>query len=256
MKSSGPRFGGSMTQTWREFISSGHSDRHVALFYKRDEFVHRCVAVWVAASLTERGGAILVGRPAKCVGIRTELRRLGVDVDAHEAASRLVVIDAETLMAQFVREGGLDGKTFADLAEGLAARVRAAAGDARAPVRAWGEMVDLLCARQAPERAAELESLWEHVLDRHDFQLLCSYHLDGTGGGVLDGQCASHTQALLEEADTPLESAVARSLSQVFRESVPRDPNLLYASRTVVKVGGERDAVLVALARRAPVRSA
>lgn len=150
-----------MHQSWRDFVTTGPADRHVALFYKRDEFVHRCVAIWAAAALTRREGVILVGTPSKCVGIRRELRAHGVDVDGHEAAGRLVVVDAEMLMAHFTVNGGIDGATFSELVTTIVARVREATGPGARRIRAWGEMVDLFCERAAPEKAAELESLWE-----------------------------------------------------------------------------------------------
>src|SRR5262249_23424798 len=52
---------------------------------------------------------------------------------------------------------------------------RSATFDPAAPLRAYGEMVDLLCARGDREAAIELERLWNEVARRHPMTLLCTY---------------------------------------------------------------------------------
>jgi hypothetical protein len=48
-------------------------------------------------------------------------------------------------------------------------------------VRAFGELVDLLCERGQPGAAAALEDLWNELAQRHRFSLLCGYRQhDGT----------------------------------------------------------------------------
>ena len=45
-------------------------------------------------------------------------------------------------------------------------------------IRAFGEMVDLLCERGNPSAAAALEELWNRLARRRSFSLLCGYRID------------------------------------------------------------------------------
>jgi len=71
-----------------------------------------------------------------------------------------------------MRHGRPDRQRFHDTVGDL---VQQAAEAGRGPVRAFGEMVVLLCDRGEPEAARQLEALWNEVGERHHVRLLCSY---------------------------------------------------------------------------------
>jgi PAS domain S-box-containing protein len=74
---------------------------------------------------------------------------------------------------------------------------RATAGGTRA-VRAFGEMVALLCADEMPEAAIRLEELWNGLAERHTFSLLCAYPMSlfatAEHAEAFRHVCATHTR--------------------------------------------------------------
>lgn len=80
-------------------------------------------------------------------------------------------LDAETTLAKLCVDGRVDGEAFGTE---LAATVRGAA-ESDGPVRAYGELVDLLWQRGDVEGAIALERLWNELIDELSFPLLCAY---------------------------------------------------------------------------------
>jgi hypothetical protein len=95
-------------------------------------------------------------------------------------------------------------------------------------IRAFGELVDLLCERGSAGSAARLEELWNHLARRRAFSLLCSYRIDvfdrDAQLSVLPEICRAHSHVLpagdperLESAvDAALEEALGRQAGQVY----------------------------------------
>jgi hypothetical protein len=93
----------------------------------------------------------------------------------------------------------------------------------RAPgreVRAFGEMVDLLCERGQPKAAAELEGLWNDLGRRRRFSLLCGYRLDvfdrGAQVGTLPDVCRAHSHVLPASDSGRLARSVDLALEEVL----------------------------------------
>lgn len=173
---------------------------HVALVYRDPGYLARAVAQWSSPALRGGGGAILVGTAPHAMDIRGALRRQGVDVEGLERNGRLVFVDAEWLMAHFILDGTPDAGRFRSLSAEIVRGVRAKAG-ARAPVRAWGEMVSLLRLRGKPAAAHRLEELWTEVIAEHDIALLCSYDSAHGESGAEEGLArirALHPHVLVE----------------------------------------------------------
>lgn len=222
-------------------------DRHIALFYRDDDLLARCVAWWASASLIRRGGAILIGRSDKLTRIRRELARVGVDIDAHVEAGRLVFEEAEDMLARFHGPAGPQREAFRQALDATLAKVRAAT--ATGEVRAWGEMVDLLWEEGERDACCKLESLWGEVLVSRDLQLLCSYRLEpAPEAELLADRVRGHSRVLVEHDVRGLHREVGRLLAQVFGEPVAMSPDALLVARQGITVGGAHpEAVLLPL---------
>jgi hypothetical protein len=85
---------------------------------------------------------------------------------------KVVYLDAEDALGTFMVDGHPDRQRFLDNVGDLVEQA-AAAGNGR--VRAFGEMVVVLCDQGNVEAAQELEDLWNEVSRRHRLKLLCSY---------------------------------------------------------------------------------
>ena len=82
-------------------------------------------------------------------------------------------------------------------------------------IRAFGEMVDLLCERGNPTGAARLEELWNRLARRRSFSLLCGYRIDvfdrDAQISVLPEICRSHSHVLPVDDPARLERRRRRS---------------------------------------------
>lgn len=138
--------------------------QHVVLFHDDDEQLLSRLTDVVAVALA--GGA-------SCLVIATDAHRSRLVERLGERASGggLVLLDAEEILALFLRDGRPDPALF-DASVGALVRDQAEAGR---PVQAFGEMVALLRQRGAIEAALELEVLWDRLVGQVGLSLLCAY---------------------------------------------------------------------------------
>lgn len=209
---------------------------HVVHVYHDTEAMGRAVGAWLQLSLRRGGGAILACTPEHAALVREELRAIGIDVDACEREGRLFVGDAYDLLTRFMKSGRPDGPSFRALAGEILTQVQRAS--APGPIRAWGEMVDVLVKNGNSRAAHELEKLWNDLLAEEDIQLLCSYEIDELGADaqarVLLDVCETHSDLVPEEGDA-LDHAVTAALTDIFgpqeaatmRDSLPLRKELL-----------------------------
>ena len=94
-----------------------------------------------------------------------------------EKAGLLVVADAEAALDAVLGPRGLGSDRF-ELVARRAAGPRPERGRTDRPPRVFGEMVNLLCARDQASAADELERLWNAYALKRRFSLLCGYRLD------------------------------------------------------------------------------
>src|ERR1041385_3053324 len=92
-----------------------------------------------------------------------------------EGRGRVLYVDADEALGKVMAHGRPDRLLFLDTIRDL---VQQAAEHGNGAVRAFGEMVVLLCERGEAEAAVELEALWNEVARRNRVKLLCSYPLD------------------------------------------------------------------------------
>lgn len=182
--------------------------RHLAHLY-RDETAAIDVASSFAEHALRRGGAVLlIGSPERCDGIVRRLSERGVDTERCAAAGRLSWADGAALLAAFSTPQGLDEAAFRSALEPVLQPVQRAAGGH--PCFAWGEMVDMLCARGELASAKRLEDFWERLIAETGIELLCSYDLAfqpaGESDPVLDTPWGVHEEILTDAVLAPLAS--------------------------------------------------
>jgi hypothetical protein len=87
-------------------------------------------------------------------------------------------------------------------------------------VRAFGEMVDVLCKSGRRDAAMALEELWNELAQRRDFSLLCGYHLDvfdrESQAATLPDVCRAHSHVLPVLDPARLQRAVDQALEEVL----------------------------------------
>jgi hypothetical protein len=206
---------------------------HLVRFFARDErpLVSE-VAGYLREALSEDGGAIVIAAESRRRAILAEVRaRVRNDAACDE---RLLGLDAEEMLAAFVRDGRPDAALFdANVGEPirrLAARSRC--------VRAYGEMVGLLWERQAYACAIALEGLWNELMERVSFDLFCSYPIDVLGEGF---QMPSVRPLLA------LHSRMVPALAPEFDAAIRRATHEVLGLATLPASAGSAESVILRL---------
>lgn len=159
---------------------------HVVQFYG-GAFPAEAVASFLREGLAAGEVGIMVATPRHVLEVQKKLRGSG----------RCVFLDAEETMAKFMVHGRPDRTRFMDTIGDLVAQA-AQMGNGR--VRAFGEMVVLLCQKGEPQAAYELEGLWNELGAKHPLKLLCSYPLSAFSGRNKDFETRlrdSHSHAVV-----------------------------------------------------------
>lgn len=144
---------------------------HIVQFYDDDAFLLDSVAAFLAAGWDAGERLLVIATPEHCRGLRERLEEDGRSVDG----GRLLFLDAEQTLARFLVDGMPVWDRFVAEVE---ARLAQSGGADGGPLRAFGEMVDLLWRDGHGEAVVELEELWNRLGRLHPLSLLCGYRMD------------------------------------------------------------------------------
>lgn len=142
-----------------------------ALLYDDDDHLLDSVEDYLVAGWAAGGAGLVIATPEHRAALRRRLTVRGLTASLGEG--RLVELDAAATLEQFVR-GGLPDADLFDRTVGSLVRDHAAA----APLRIFGEMVDVLWAGGDSVGALQLARLWTDLQERVRFRLLCAYATD------------------------------------------------------------------------------
>jgi hypothetical protein len=182
-----------------------HAHHHAVQFYGSEESLFTTVSGFISEGLIAGQPAILIATKQHTAAILDELARRLIDVAAARHIGDLVCLDAEETLATFMAgddpDPGAFRKHVGDVID------QALAGRERTPVRAYGEMVDLLWRRGNAEGAIRLEILWNELAATHRFQLLCGYSMGNffKQAEYYQEVCRQHTAIVSESNVVPFE---------------------------------------------------
>jgi hypothetical protein len=171
-------------------------------FYNDEQSLGRTVAEFLAPGLLQREPAIIIATPEHRMLIAAALRQRGVNVTELERDGDLQILDADTILNRFMVGKEPDPIAFhATIGELIA---RACKDRQPCPVRAYGEMVNVLWQRANAEGAIRLEMLWNRVATQAQFSLLCGYAVGNFYKEVLTDPtfqtvCDQHNHIMAEE---------------------------------------------------------
>ncbi len=148
--------------------------KHLAQFYEQESFLYETVGRFVAAGLGGGETVIIIATPERLDGFRKRLLESSFDVSRASEHGQLQLIDAIATLSQIVVDERVDAQRFSSVIRPLIER---AARTGVNGMRAYGEMVDVLCQQGRHRSAAELEELWNVVLAEYPLTLLCGYSL-------------------------------------------------------------------------------
>jgi hypothetical protein len=172
---------------------------HAVKFYEDAVSLGRTVAEFLAPGLQERLPAIIIATPPHRLMIASELTRRGIDTAQLESDGDLQMWDADELLTELMDGARPDADRFHATVHRLIDR--ACKGRLPCPVRAYGEMVDVLWRRGNTDGALQLEMLWNRVTTRADFSLLCGYAVGNfykqtVNGPTMQAVCDQHNHLI------------------------------------------------------------
>ena len=185
------------------------SGDHVVQFYEREVDLFEFVGQHLARTVRAEATSVVIASDAHRQAFITELELAGIDTGEARRTGRLVMFDAASTMAEFMEEGRIDSKAFRRVLGGILDEVF----DLGRQMHIYGEMVALLWEAGEVLTAIELESLWNDLVESHEFSLLCAYPTGPVAG-------SEHAEALRQICH--LHSSVVRSAPRL---DVPHWPS-------------------------------
>lgn len=152
-----------------------HSHQHAVQFYGDDAELLRTVGTFLTEGLVAGQPAVVIATVMHRIKIEQALEKRLIDVSAARRLGDLVMLDAEEMLSTFMVDHSPVGSLFRRSIGGVIDQMLR--GRARTPVRAYGEMVDVLWKQGKTEAAVRLEVLWNNLAESHWFSLLCGYSI-------------------------------------------------------------------------------
>jgi len=183
-----------------------HHHHHAVQFYGDETELFTTIGTFLSEGLVSGQPAIVIATPAHSVAIQDALRSHLIDVARARHLGDLVMLDAEETLGTFMHNGVPDQVLFQRHVGDLMQQTLR--GRARTPVRAYGEMVDVLWRRGESDAAIRLEVLWNDLASTHSFSLLCGYAIGNfyKETSRFEEVCHQHTHVLGTNV-IPLEAA-------------------------------------------------
>jgi hypothetical protein len=175
---------------------------HILQLFDTDESLARAVAGFLSDGVMRRETMVVVATQPHWNAITVELEAMECDPVAVITDARLVVLDADDLLARFMRRGQPNRALFEQTVGALVARLSEQAGG---PLRIYGEMVERLAQEGNYWAAEQLEQLWNDLRAATPFKLLCGYsaaHFAAPdAGSSLAAICGQHAKAVCHDSD-------------------------------------------------------
>jgi len=233
-----------------------HEDahHHAVQFYDSEAYLASVVSEFLADGAKANQPIVVIATLAHRTAFSKRLREFDVDVDALRRTQQLHLLDARQTLAKFMVGEVPDSGRFETTVGSVI--VRALRGREGTPVRAYGEMVDLLWKDGNTEGAIQLERLWNNLARRYDFSLLCAYSMANfcraNDAEAFHRICAEHSHVAPTEQYTAIDEH-ARSLEISRLQQRARAYEAEVIERELVE-RRLRDAVLALNEREAQLR--
>jgi len=223
-------------------------------FYESDAYLVDSVGEYLARGLIAGQRCVAIATQRHRFAFARTLAKHGIDVVAARASGRLLFLDARKTLGSLLDGESIDETRFRDVIWPLFERE--SVRHAQRPVRAYGEMVNLLWQSGNRSGAIRLESLWNDLAAACDGELLCGYAMTnfGSAGDAkhFEEICAQHAHVApteryargdkvarlleitrLQQRARALENEVARreALEQRLRDAIDEQHRSLSAER-------------------------
>lgn len=183
-------------------ISRNGPRDHVVHFYHSEEELATQAGGYLAEAIQGGGVAIVIASEKRQIAFERRLAEAGIDVSAARASGAWLVVDAEEALSQSTVNDKPDVGRF----DAVIGKLVRQAADSGGPVRAYGEMVAMLWEAGLLTAAIKLEEMWNELIRKGKFALLCAYPAGSIPGdqhsAAFTEVCRLHA-AVVDEAPDP-----------------------------------------------------
>ena len=207
-----------MERSWNRFVRYPVPADHAVQIYRAADELAESVAAYLSGGFDAGEPALVLATPEHRRLFAARLADHGHDAAELEATGLLTLDDAASTLSAIMVDGTLSSRRFVSVVGGRLDEVGKRFPGR--PIRAFGELVDLLCARGDPETAAALEREWHRLALERRFSLLCGYELDvfdqETQASILPEVCRAHSHVLVASDPDRLHRAVDAALEETL----------------------------------------
>jgi hypothetical protein len=216
-----------MNSAWTHFLQASAPSEHGAHVYSDVSELAQSVGAYLATGFDVGEPAVVIATSEHWSRFAERLADCGWREEELEEQGLVWLADADETLAAIMVDGAPSRERFEHVVGGLLDRAEERFPGCR--IRAFGEMVDLLCQRGDAKSAAAIEDLWNAQATQRSFSLLCAYRLDvfdrATQTSVLPEVCRSHSHIHPVEHPARLQRAVDSALD----EALGADAGKVYA---------------------------
>jgi len=225
---------------------------HFVQFYDAPEPLYDAVSRFVGCGFSD-------GEPAIVIATEEHRNAFAARLAANRifapslADGRLLMLDAATTLASFMVDGMPDPALFDAVIGG--AMTHFGGRHPGRPIRAYGEMVDLLWRDGNSRAALALEDLWNDLAKRHTFSLFCSYAIGSfytnNGANDIHAVCAAHSHVIPSSGEMTMDVVLlqqrARALEHEIEQRKQLQTRLEAARREAERASHVKDEFLAML---------
>lgn len=173
---------------------------HAVQFYKDTESLVAIVARFIADGLKQQQPAVIITIPEHRAAIEAALETHGLDVRKMKRLGDLFALDARETLDTLLVEGMPHPPLVKHVVETLLGEISRI--HPNRPIRAYGEMVNVLWQDGLTAAAIRLETLWNELAKSHDFKLLCGYSMGNFYKDAAIGEITrQHSHLLVETGE-------------------------------------------------------
>jgi hypothetical protein len=154
---------------------SADTHHHAVQFYRDEDSLFTTVAGFLSEGLVAHQPAVVIATLSHRAAIEEHLCGRLINCAKARRDGDLVMLDAEETLGQFMIGDKPDAELF-EKNVGVIIK-QAFEGRGHTVARAYGEMVDLLWKQGRTDAALAVEILWNKLIVRHGFALLCGYSM-------------------------------------------------------------------------------
>jgi signal transduction histidine kinase len=201
---------------------------HAVKFYDNEPELYDLVGSFLADGVSAGEPAVIIATAVHREAIASRLRDRGIADDD----PRVMYLDAGRTLHQFMNGDMPDEQRFREI---VGAQLTEMTNRYGGPLRAYGEMVDVLWGQNNAEAALRVEELWNDLSNVCPFALLCAYRMGNflkeSDTFLLDEVCRRHEHVLPVPATDGRELVLLQQRANALEAEVLRCKELEVALR-------------------------